>query len=294
MRTEEGVLGAGGWKNVVGIAADERQFEVELFDQLGWHQAEQISAGRRSELWRAAKGVLGPARATDRLALLEDGHFKPGAREQNARHQAVVPRAQNNDMSHSRAPMLAITPRIPWKLILSIGAIPAIVAVVQLGRIHPDEVYQWLEPSFYRAHGYGVLSWEWSQGIRNWAIPIVFGWLLKACAAIGISNPRIYRALLEAPQYLLHLAMLFSFFRSCDRLLRGQLAPRPTALFALCAPVVVFAGRTMGESFSAAFLIIALGALDRPLSKSAAVFGGPLLGLAVVAPHAARVAAPAP
>src|SRR5260370_34506875 len=158
IRTEEGVSFPGGWKKVVGIEADERQFEVELFDQLGWHQAEQISAGRRSELWRAAKGVLGPARAADRLALLEDGHFKPGAREQNARHQAIVSRAQTNDMSHSRAPMFAITPRIPWKLILSIGAIPAIVAVVQLGRIHPDEVDQWLQPAFYPAHGLGHLS----------------------------------------------------------------------------------------------------------------------------------------
>src|SRR5260370_36701990 len=144
MRTEEGVLGAGGWKNVVGIAADERQFEVELFDQLGWHQAEQISAGRRSELWRAAKGVLGPARAADRLALLEDGHFKPGAREQNARHQAIVSRAQTNDMSHSRAPMFAITPRIPWKLVLSIGAIPALVAVHHLSPMLPPAVYRLL------------------------------------------------------------------------------------------------------------------------------------------------------
>jgi len=189
--------------------------------------------------------------------------------------------------------MLAITPRIPWKLILSIGAIPAIVAVVQLGRIHPDEVYQWLEPSFYRAHGYGVLSWEWSQGIRNWAIPIVFGWLLKACAAIGISNPRIYRAVLEVPQYLLHLAMLVSVFRYCERRIGGQGAAWATALVGLCAPVVVFAGRTMGESFSAAFLIIALGALDRPLSKSAAIFGGAMLGLAVVARYAAGVEAAA-
>jgi len=43
--------------------------------------------------------------------------------------------------------------RIPWKLILSIGLIPALAAVLQLGRIHPDEVYQWLEPAFYRARG---------------------------------------------------------------------------------------------------------------------------------------------
>jgi hypothetical protein len=187
--------------------------------------------------------------------------------------------------------MFAIPPRIPWKLILSIGAIPAIVAVLQLGRIHPDEVYQWLEPAFYRAHGYGILSWEWSAGIRNWAIPIFFGWLLKLCAAIGVSNPRIYRAVLEVPQYFLHVAMLASVYRYSERRIGGEGAAWATALVGLCAPVVVFAGRTMGESFSAAFLVIALAALDRPASKAVAILGGAMLGLAVLARYASGVQA---
>jgi len=185
--------------------------------------------------------------------------------------------------------MLAITPRIPWKLILSIGAIPAIVAVLQLGRIHPDEVYQWLEPSFYRAHAYGVLSWEWSQGIRNWAVPIFFGWLLKLCAALGISNPRIYRAVLEVPQYVLHVAMLASVFRYTERRIGGRGAAWVIALVGLSAPVVVFAGRTMGESFSAAFLVVALEALDRPPARSTAFLGGVMLGLAVVVRYASGI-----
>src|SRR5215472_12378754 len=109
------------------------------------------------------------------------------------------------------------TGRIPWMSIFSIGAIPGIVAVLQLGRLHPDEVYQWLEPAYYRAHGYGILSWEWSRGIRNWAVPLFFAGLLKLCTALGISNPRIYRVALEIPQYLLHVAMLASVFRYSER-----------------------------------------------------------------------------
>jgi phosphatidylinositol glycan class B len=185
------------------------------------------------------------------------------------------------------------TERIPWKVILSIGALPGIVAVLQLGRIHPDEVYQSLEPAFYRAHGYGVLSWEWSQGIRNWAIPIAFAWLLKLCAAIGISNPRIYRAVLEVPQYLLHVAMLASVFRYSQRRIGDQGAAWATALIGLTAPVIVFAGRTTGESFSAAFLVIAIAALDLRDSKSRAALGGAMLGAAVVARYASAVPAAA-
>ncbi len=179
--------------------------------------------------------------------------------------------------------------RIPWKLIFSIGAIPGIVAVLQLGRIHPDEVYQWLEPAFYRARGYGVLSWEWSEGIRNWAIPIAFAWLLKLSDAIGFSNPRIYRAVLELPQYLLHVAMLASVFRYTERRIGSEGAAWATAAIALCEPVVVFAGRTMGESFSAAFMVIAIAELDLPHSRARALLAGAMLGAAVVARYASAV-----
>ena len=181
------------------------------------------------------------------------------------------------------------TGRIPWKLIFSIGAVPGIVAVLQLGRIHPDEVYQWLEPAFYRARGYGVLSWEWSRGIRNWAIPIVFAWVLKLCAAIGISNPRVYRAVLEIPQYALHVAMLAAVYRYSARRVGPQWAVLATAAVALCEPIIVFAGRTMGESFSAAFLVIAIVSLDEPGPRARALFGGAMLGAAVVARYASAV-----
>ena len=179
--------------------------------------------------------------------------------------------------------------RIPWKLILSIGLIPALAAVLQLGRIHPDEVYQWLEPAFYRARGYGVLSWEWSVGIRNWAIPIAFAGLLKLSDAVGITDPRIYRAVLEVPQYLLHVAMLAALFRYCERRIGPAGAAWATALVGLSAPVIVFAGRTTGESFSAAFLVISLAALDGPESTPRTVFAGASLGAAFVARYASAV-----
>jgi len=179
--------------------------------------------------------------------------------------------------------------RIPWKLILSIGLIPALAAVLQLGRIHPDEVYQWLEPAFYRARGYGVLSWEWSAGIRNWAIPIAFAALLKLSDALGITDPRLYRAVLEVPQYLLHVAMLAALFRYCERRIGSAGAAWATALVGLSAPVTVFAGRTTGESFSAAFLVLSLATLDGPQSRPRTLLAGALLGAAFVARYASAV-----
>ena len=179
--------------------------------------------------------------------------------------------------------------RIPWNWILLIGAVPGVVAVLQLGRIHPDEVYQWLEPAFYRARGYGVLSWEWSAGIRNWAIPMLLAGLLKGSDALGIANPRLYRAVLEVPQYLLHVAMLAAVFRYGARRVGAERGGWAAALVGLTAAVTVFAGRTTGESFSAAFLVIALATLDDTRSAGRIVFAGAMLGAAIVARYASAV-----
>ncbi len=182
------------------------------------------------------------------------------------------------------------TSPISWKAIFSIGAVPAVVAVLQLGRVHPDEVYQALEPAFFRAHGYGVLPWEWSAGIRNWAIPLALSALLRLCGAIGISHPRAYRAVLEIPQYLLHAWMLASVFRYAQRRVASGPALWATLAVGLYGPVIVFAGRTLGESFSAAFFVIALEGLDRPDSSAgSAILAGAALGLSVVARYGSAV-----
>mgnify|MGYP002717992115 CR=1 FL=1 len=98
-----------------------------------------------------------------------------------------------------------------WPLVVllgGVGLLPALIAVAQLGRIHPDEVYQLLEPAWFRAHGYGVLAWEWRVGLRNWAMPGVAAWLLRLADVLGLTHPVAYRALLAVPQVALHGWML--------------------------------------------------------------------------------------
>ena len=70
----------------------------------------------------------------------------------------------------------------------AVAAVAAVVAVAQLGRLHPDEVFQTLEPANYRAFGYGILAWEWQAGLRNWAVPGLFAWLLMFAAALEINE----------------------------------------------------------------------------------------------------------
>ncbi len=176
------------------------------------------------------------------------------------------------------------------------------MTVLQLGRLHPDEVYQYLEPANWRAFGYGILAWEWQSGggLRNWAIPGLFAWLLKLCAAIGVDDPWKRRVVLELPQAALHVWMLYAAWRLAARRVNADVARWAIPLVGLYMPVLTFAGRTLGESFSAAFLVIGLELLDRiqvpsPLvgerdSVRVALAGGAVLGLSVVARYGSAAA----
>jgi phosphatidylinositol glycan class B len=176
--------------------------------------------------------------------------------------------------------------RIAWWLIVPFALAPIVLAVLQLGRWHPDEVYQFLEPAWFRVHGYGVRSWEWHVGLRNWSVPLVFAFFLQIAQSLGIDHPRAYRALVALPQLVLHAAMLVAAYHYVERRLTSQGRAATwlgLALVAAFAPVLYLAGRTMGESLSAAFLVLACDALDRddrPARQGA--LGGLFLGLAVV------------
>lgn len=172
-----------------------------------------------------------------------------------------------------------------------VALVAAVVAVAQLGRLHPDEVFQTLEPANFRAFGYGILAWEWQVGLRNWAVPGLFAWLLKVGAALGINDPLARRAWLEVPQAGLHLAMLLAVVRLTARRVPSPFALASVVLVGLYGPVVHFAGRTMGESFSAALMVIALERLDAARGRQwhVAALGGALLGCAVVTRYGSAV-----
>lgn len=190
----------------------------------------------------------------------------------------------------SIAPVLDLPP--PRRLAALVALVPAIVAVVQLGRLHPDEVFQCLEPANFRAFGYGILAWEWQVGLRNWAVPGLFAWLLKLGAAIGIDDPQARRAWLEVPQYALHAAVLLAAYRLTARRVPAPFALASIPLVGLYGPVIHFAGRTMGESFSSAFLVLALERIDAARADRRwhlPALGGALLGLAVVTRYGSAV-----
>ncbi len=177
------------------------------------------------------------------------------------------------------------SPRQQWFLTVALALVPMFIGVLQLGRIHPDEVYQYLEPAMQKAFGFSVVAWEFKpeSGLRNWAIPYVLTALLKLCALFGIEDVWSRRAVLELPLLALHLLAVRAVFLLLNRRMQSLALPG-LVLFGLFAPVLHFAGRTLGESFSAAMLVCALEALEDPNARKRKSFaGGVWLGLSVVA-----------
>lgn len=160
----------------------------------------------------------------------------------------------------------------------------AVLAAVQSGRIHPDEVYQFLEPANHLALHFGVLSWEWHDGVRNWAVPAALAVGIKAAHLLGATGPMGHRfgvavivALLGYPGYL-------GLLRYAARRTSSRTAARLALLLAVGWPVsLFFLGRTLGEPLGVLFGVAGIAALDddaRPLR--AGLLAGLWMGLAVV------------
>jgi phosphatidylinositol glycan class B len=183
-------------------------------------------------------------------------------------------RLRESTLLRARGPLFAA---------LALGALPAALAVAQLGRLHPDEVYQSLEPAFFRVHGYGVLAWEWHSGLRNWAVPLLLAALFRAAGLLGVFDAWTLRGVVGLPLALLQAAALLAAFRLGAR--QSRLAGWAALLGLGLLPMAwAYAGRTLSEPLSAAFLVLAAEAADRPTPRArGALWGGVALGLSVVA-----------
>ena len=168
-----------------------------------------------------------------------------------------------------------------WAVVLAL--VPAVSAVAVLGRLHPDEVYQFLEPAYVRVHGYGVLAWEWREGLRNWAVPLVLAAVMRMGGWFGLRDPWVVRGLLAIPLWALQAWGLVAAVR-LGRRRAGELGGWVAAFALGVLPLfVVVAGRTLGEAFSAALLLVAAEALSRDeRPRGSGLLGGAALGLAFV------------
>jgi GPI mannosyltransferase 3 len=82
---------------------------------------------------------------------------------------------------------------------------------------HPDEIFQTQEPAHRLAYGYGVVTWEWRDGIRSWAFPALLAVVMRATDWMGPGSA----GYLWATTILLSLISLTTVwfgFNPCGRL----------------------------------------------------------------------------
>ena len=158
----------------------------------------------------------------------------------------------------------------------------ALWAAIQSGRTHPDEVYQFLEPANHLAFHYGYLSWEWSSGLRNWAMPGALAGgmaLLHALGWTSVMGHRIGAALVVAVLGYPGFRSMLTYARRRTESLQG--AALAVGLVLTWALSIYFLGRTMGEPIGALFAVAGIATLEGE-SFGAWMLAGIWLGAAVV------------
>jgi phosphatidylinositol glycan class B len=136
----------------------------------------------------------------------------------------------------------------------------AIVAFPSLH--HPDENFQLLEQAHRIAFGYGVVPWEFRDGIRSPVLPYVLAGLFRLGERLA-GGPEGYLMVTRAALAALSLLTVVAVYRM------GQRTSRTHALMAgLVAAswfeLVYFAGRPLTEAVATTFLVVALSLASVP------------------------------
>ncbi|MFH1811041.1 MAG: hypothetical protein ABIJ09_20035 [Pseudomonadota bacterium] len=63
------------------------------------------------------------------------------------------------------------------------------------GQLHPDEIFQYIEPAHWKIHGYGHLAWEFEKGARNYALSGLYSHFLRIGAWLDMGRYELHRAI---------------------------------------------------------------------------------------------------
>lgn len=148
------------------------------------------------------------------------------------------------------------------------------------GRLHPDEIHQYLEPAHRLAFGYGTRTHEWYRGMRNLVAPWCLAKVYALAAALRCDTAEGLWWATRLPGVLASLATvgLLALRLGRRHALQGWLF---VALIATQWAWLDLGARPMGENFSVAFIAYALYLAGRPLAPRVAAWAGFCLGAAV-------------
>ncbi|MBD3261982.1 MAG: hypothetical protein GF334_10030 [Candidatus Altiarchaeales archaeon] len=146
------------------------------------------------------------------------------------------------------------------------------------GVIHPDELFQILEPAHKIINGYGETTWEYVHGMRHIGVPIIASYLIRLNHFFGITNPL----------YIILVLDYLTVFTSISLVLVVYLAGRKyyspntglyAALFTLFSPIILLYGTRFNPHLPAAlFLVLAFHLLSDEKNNKKIFLSGLFLG----------------
>lgn len=134
-------------------------------------------------------------------------------------------------------------------LLLRVG-----VAIRVPNLVHPDEIFQTQEPAHRLAYGYGIVTWEWREGIRSWAFPALLAVVMRATEWMGSGSA----GYIWATTVLLSLISLtavwfgFAWARRASGIEAALIAAGGCAIW---YELVIFAPRALTEVLAAHLLL---------------------------------------
>ena len=147
---------------------------------------------------------------------------------------------------------------------------------------YPDELQQYLEQGHRLAFGYGLVTWEWHWGARNYLLPGVIAALLLPFKWLGIDHPAYYVPFVEVFFCTFSLLIPWGLYHF-TRHQHGEAAGRIALLLGVVNfYLLAFAAKTLTDILAGVVLAAALGLAARPFIRSDAgawVFGV-MLGVA--------------
>ncbi|KJC33597.1 4-amino-4-deoxy-L-arabinose transferase [Bradyrhizobium sp. LTSP885] len=146
--------------------------------------------------------------------------------------------------------------------------------------IHPDEIFQYLEPAWRLLGHDGIVTWDWRYGIRGWFLPtllvgpVAVGDLVVPGGAGAFVVPRLVAALAS-------LSIVASAWFLGARISRAH-AIVAAFVAAIWFEFILFAPHTLSEPLATALIVPAALLLTGGPSQRRLVIGGALLALAFV------------
>ena len=167
-------------------------------------------------------------------------------------------------------------------LIVVLALLLRLVPVFFPSMIHPDEIFQYLEPAHRLVTGYGIVTWDWREGIRSWFLPLVLAGPIALSEKLWPES-LVYLPVIRGLCAVASLSVVLSFYALGSAVSRfhGLIAAFVAAIW---FDLVFYASHTLGEPLALALIMLAAAVLCRPdtATKRRLVAAGLVLGFAVI------------